>query len=517
MKLREIFWNNCPPPEVILAYPSAEITASLLEYATDSVIQIPEWTMQKNIKSKLIPARGYSKEAKQEISELLSRYIKWPNLEGLDAARADFLNRLNEVDQDFVRMNWLHREKQILLCYTTRLRNLACYSTQRNASYHSAIKEWVNPELSLEASMKCFMRYIQDLALKTAHDQISSRMKTRIGLDMHAFKFLVHKTTIFALDTVDGEWQKAVKTVQATPESGLSSFESENLHSVNAYMPEIEFSPYFPLRCDCTLPYQFALPCQHYLIPMVRAGGTIPLSIIHPRWLLEGPAIVQGRWEIGMIWQPRSALPIMPMGFSSSSVVLGGAIPGVQRYPEQEKHPNTAFNKDQSLQYSAEGQVDKETQGSKGKREDFEITGTEHDISGDTTEEEKEDGGENKNRSRSKRVDIGAGVGDDKVDGCGQQSKPQDFKGHDSDLREPEKEYSGLLAVNDSDEKEEGGGSCNGYGNDDRDKDGDENEKFDEDDSEGYRSPEADEDVNVRLYTLGFSIWCYVLTLVAIG
>lgn len=222
MKLREIFWNSCPPPEVILAYPSNDITASLSEYAADSIIQLPEWTMYKSIKSKLTLGHGYSKEAKQEILQLLSRYIKWPHLEGLEAVRAAFLNLLNMEDQEFVRSSWLHKEKQILLCHTKKWRNLACYSTQRNASYHGAIKGYINPDWDLETSMRCLMRHIHDLPLKTAHSQITSRMKTRVGLDMHAFQFLVHKATIFSLDAIDREWQKAVATVEATPKSGLT-------------------------------------------------------------------------------------------------------------------------------------------------------------------------------------------------------------------------------------------------------------------------------------------------------
>lgn len=222
MKLREIFWNNCPPPEVILAHPSNEMAASLSEYAADSILQLPEQTIYKSIKSKLTLDRGYSKEMKREVSELLSRYIKWPHIEGLGAVRAAFLNLLNVEDQEFVRSNWLHKEEQIILCHTTRWRNLAYYSTQGNTSYHRATREWINPKWDLDVSMKCFMRYIQDLPLKTAHDQIASRINTRIGLDIRVFKFLIHKITIFALDVIDREWQKAVRTVEVTPEFGLS-------------------------------------------------------------------------------------------------------------------------------------------------------------------------------------------------------------------------------------------------------------------------------------------------------
>lgn len=224
MKLREIFWNSCPPPEVILTYPSNDMAASLSEYAADSMLQLPGWTIYKSIKSKLTLDRGYSKEVEREVSELLSRYIKWPHIEGLDASRAAFFNLLNLEDQEFVRSNWFHKEKQILLCHTAKWRNLACYSTQSNASYHSATREWINPEWDLGVSMKCFMRYIQDLPLKTAHDQIASRIKTKIGLDIHVFKFLIHKITI-----LDGEWQKAVRTVEVTPEFGLSLMRPNHL------------------------------------------------------------------------------------------------------------------------------------------------------------------------------------------------------------------------------------------------------------------------------------------------
>lgn len=220
--------------------------------------------MYKCIKSKLTLGHGYSKEVKQEILQLISRYIKWPRLEGLDTVRAAFLNLLDMEDQEFVRSGWLHKEKQILLCHTKKWRNLACYSTQRNASYHGAIKEYINPDWDLGTSMRCFMRYIQDLPLRTAHSQITSRMKTRVGLDMHAFQSLIHKTTIFSLDVIDREWQKAAGTVEATPKSGLTLAKTQLW--ILTFITE--FPPHSPPRCSCTLPQQFALPCQHYLIPI---------------------------------------------------------------------------------------------------------------------------------------------------------------------------------------------------------------------------------------------------------
>lgn len=491
MKLRDLFWNNCPPPEVILAYPSTDITASLSECAADSIIQLPEWTMQKNVKSKLTPARGYTAEAKQDISELLSRYIKWPHPEDLNAARDAFLSRLSEADREFVQFNWIPREKTLLLCYTTKLRNLACYSTQRNASYHSAMKEWINPDWDLDESMKNFVRYIQDLPLKTAHDQISSRMKTRIGLDRHAFKHLIHKTTIFALDAVDKEWQKAVKTVRTTPEHGLNPPDIRALGVTD--IPMAEFSMAFPPKCNCTIPYQFALPCQHYLIPVVRANGHIPLSIIHPRWLLEGPAIVQGRWEIGMVWIPQSALSLVAVTPSFSTANSEEALLEKQQYTGQQG-PFDAPLRVEPLQHPSERLIVGIGEGSAREGGMVGAVAVRRDTTGDTTEEENE-GNEDKDGDGMEDIEVDM----EDYDRGGYEAREaelEDSGGHNSG--DEKREYPEIIVIDDDDDD----------GDDEREEEEEEEEASEEggeagadEKSEEY-ALEASEDAEVRPRTM---------------
>jgi hypothetical protein len=40
---------------------------------------------------------------------------------------------------------------------------------------------------------------------------------------------------------------------------------------------------------ECELPLRYALPCQHWMLGAYELDVSIPLSLIHPRWLLDGP------------------------------------------------------------------------------------------------------------------------------------------------------------------------------------------------------------------------------------
>jgi hypothetical protein len=49
----------------------------------------------------------------------------------------------------------------------------------------------------------------------------------------------------------------------------------------------------------CELPIRYGLPCRHWMSKAVECGYALPLSLIHPRWWLEGPAIVPDSWVMG--------------------------------------------------------------------------------------------------------------------------------------------------------------------------------------------------------------------------
>ncbi|EXK76154.1 hypothetical protein FOQG_19087 [Fusarium oxysporum f. sp. raphani 54005] len=43
----------------------------------------------------------------------------------------------------------------------------------------------------------------------------------------------------------------------------------------------------------CELPPRYSLPCRHWLYEAVVRSWAIPLTLLHPRWLLDGPPVVR--------------------------------------------------------------------------------------------------------------------------------------------------------------------------------------------------------------------------------
>ena len=60
-----------------------------------------------------------------------------------------------------------------------------------------------------------------------------------------------------------------------------------------------EFDEAIGCLCNCELPLRFGLPCKHWMFPFYLRGEPLSLSLFHPRWLLDGPAVVQS-WRMSL-------------------------------------------------------------------------------------------------------------------------------------------------------------------------------------------------------------------------
>jgi hypothetical protein len=66
---------------------------------------------------------------------------------------------------------------------------------------------------------------------------------------------------------------------------------------------EFEFDPDEGCTFGCELPIRFCLPCRHWMYNSVVEDVPLPLSLFHPRWHFDGPAVLKNRWV--MSWDPR--------------------------------------------------------------------------------------------------------------------------------------------------------------------------------------------------------------------
>lgn len=71
-------------------------------------------------------------------------------------------------------------------------------------------------------------------------------------------------------------------------------------------------NPTCPL--DCELSLRWGLPCQHWIYPAFIHQVPFPVSLIHPRWFLDGPPRLETPWKIGFspthdVARAQSAIP----------------------------------------------------------------------------------------------------------------------------------------------------------------------------------------------------------------
>ncbi len=83
-------------------------------------------------------------------------------------------------------------------------------------------------------------------------------------MDRTAFQILGSRTTHQALGFLIPEWE--------TTQSSYADFEQ----------------PIEPgCSSACELPVRWGLPCQHWIHPAISEAVPLPLSLVHPQWLLD--------------------------------------------------------------------------------------------------------------------------------------------------------------------------------------------------------------------------------------
>ena len=106
-------------------------------------------------------------------------------------------------------------------------------------------------------------------------------------LDLDAFSEVGDLLTHYCLDLMMTEWSntKIIGLAIEAGEEEAFDFDPEN--------------PRCPLACE--LPLRYSLPCKHWMYPAFVDSCQLPLSLFHPRWLFDGPAVLHERWH--MSWK----------------------------------------------------------------------------------------------------------------------------------------------------------------------------------------------------------------------
>jgi hypothetical protein len=112
-------------------------------------------------------------------------------------------------------------------------------------------------------------------------------------LDSAAFSAIKSKLTHYALELSSMQW--STKKMADDIEEGKEE--------------EFEFNLCVGCTFGCKLPARFGLFCKHWMYSSIVEEYPLPLSLFHPRWLFDGPAVLHDRWV--MTWDPELAPPAM--------------------------------------------------------------------------------------------------------------------------------------------------------------------------------------------------------------
>jgi hypothetical protein len=153
------------------------------------------------------------------------------------------------------------------------------------------LKARIHKNLPVSRAIQTILDQTRRLGREYDADINQQRRTTPRLLDMTAFSAVKSKLTHYALELASAEWS-ATKQLADDIEDGKEE--------------EFKLDPDVGCSFGCELPIRFGLPCRHWMYASVIEECPLPLSLFHPRWLFDGPAVLYDRWVMG--WDPEQPL-----------------------------------------------------------------------------------------------------------------------------------------------------------------------------------------------------------------
>jgi hypothetical protein len=114
---------------------------------------------------------------------------------------------------------------------------------------------------------------------KEYNERINNNRKNNPTLiDLKVFAKARSKLTHYAINKTMAEWRATKDFVDAINSGDKDPF---------------EFKEVIRCLCECELPLRFGLPCKHWMLLFYLRREPLSLSLFYPRWLLDGPAVIQ--------------------------------------------------------------------------------------------------------------------------------------------------------------------------------------------------------------------------------
>ena len=291
-----LMWYDCNGPQVVLGDQAKGLISSIkngrdqrkAEGKRAIILQLCAYHVASNMQTRFRKAGKYDEDKMKELTGQIWTYIQAPTMEELDTARENLLQNLQPAERTYLEKNWLEKEEQFCKVWTGTYPNLGAHTTQRVEGYHNVIKSCLNRQLSLPEACLRLSKQIQQLGRTVLQHESNDRHKTFRLLDREAFRLMVGKVTHFALHKLSVEWESTKEWARRLGEGRVDWEEEEE-----GPQPGPEPLDIPGCQSACELPVRFDLPCMHWMHACIELEIPIPLSLLHPRWLIDGPELTQ--------------------------------------------------------------------------------------------------------------------------------------------------------------------------------------------------------------------------------
>jgi len=251
-----------------------------------AILQYCTWHGAEAIKRRLI-AKGYTKERREAINNLIWQWIKAPDFDQLEEARDALIISLNNSEKEYLTGWYQPKEPQFCHAYTRQYRNLGVHATQRVEGNHSLLTTNLHKNLKVSDAVFRICNRLESLIEDYEQRLSRSRISEPRLIDITFFQRVLRRVTHYCLNLCGSELLKA-KELYDIEQSG-SKKDDDN---------DDKFDPNIGCQQLCELPLRYRLPCKHWMLHFYRKNEPIPPNLFHPRWLIDGPPVLHKPWQI---------------------------------------------------------------------------------------------------------------------------------------------------------------------------------------------------------------------------
>ena len=314
--MNEFMFHDIPAPKVYIGDQGAGFVSATEKLAKEDIqMQLCEWHVVENIKTMLVNSGKYSKEKRKILDELIWAYTKSESPTELKANRDALMRQLAQPEALKIKDHWGPREAYFNRAYTRRYCNLGANTSQRGESIHPVMKARLHKDLALPEVVNRIKSVIDEKFEEYERLEHKDRRESFRLQDTYAFWLLQGQVTNEAIRLIRDEWE-VVKSDYAQfgqlAEDSKKYGPLESNHVIaRTHQRLLEFytrrfdtkdghSKYgcYSEQGDCDLPVRYGLPCRHWMEKALQESASLPLSLLHPRWLLDGPPAIRFDWQL---------------------------------------------------------------------------------------------------------------------------------------------------------------------------------------------------------------------------